>query len=74
MRTIYASIYVQIATPVGSPTTRNAINPVYSDIQQTRIIISMAIMAFDIVGVFMWRCIEITNIYKRRGLVIQARR
>ena len=66
--TIYEDITTQLSYAVGSP-ARIAIQQAYSDAQKMLLIAGIAIWAFGIVAVIMWRDIMIIGIKQTKGRV-----
>lgn len=65
---IYADLATQLSYPMGSP-TRSAIQHAYGDAQLRLIIVATCVWVFGIVGVLMWRNINVIGIKQAKGHV-----
>lgn len=65
---IYGDLVTQLSYPVGSP-TRDAINRAYGDTQKLMVIASTAFLSLGIVGVLMWRNINVKDFKQVKGRV-----
>lgn len=64
----YGDIVKQMSYPQGSP-TRIAVNRAYGDAQRYMLIGSTAVLALAILGVFMWRDINVKHFKQTKGTV-----
>lgn len=67
--TIYADITTQLMYPVGTA-TRTAIQHAYSDAQKMMLIAGTALWVIGLVGVFMWRNINLKEVKQVKGTII----
>lgn len=68
LTTIYGSLEAQLSYPMGSP-ARIAIQKAYGDSQKMMLIAATAVLSLAVVGVMMWRDIDVRKHKQVKGTV-----